>query len=367
MKRKELPTIDIAQSVMQRIKRDDIRMRSSRHFRLRNAVRKSSLIVAVALSCLGFLSLGYVLKNDVFLDYRSLASQSEFIGSLPWPGIVITLVSIVAVIAFMRLVRKQSPNFRISYALGVWAVLIVGVLGVAGSLSPEHTPEILARTAYFSDKDPSKVYGEVLEVIDAKSLKAKVGDTTFIVFTDTEGVKTGDKILILGEQKGDKMYADALKVVEKAPENKVAQKEEAKPAEEPKPVEEKPKPIVTPKPVEAKPAPAPAPAPAPPEPTKAITIIAVGGPLGSSPRKFQIDWSSNFTLENGYKLIWEISPTTPTWPTSNYRYDGTASSSGTNYVKDTMGPGTYNVRLCQYFPDTSTCGVYSNQITVTFP
>ncbi|MCA9332718.1 NfeD family protein [Candidatus Saccharibacteria bacterium] len=370
MKRKQLPSIDISQSVMQRIKRDGIKMRPKSYFTIIKFLRNSSFALAILVSLVGIMSLVYVLKNDTFTDYKTLLGQAEFIKSLPWAGIVVTTLSVIAVILLSKVISSNSPKFKFSYALGIWLVLVVGSLVLANSLSPESTPSIIARTAYLSDKDPAKLYGEVIEVIDGNSLKVKVSGETIVVYTSTENIKTGDKILIIGNRKNGNFYAKVLEVTEAAPKQEEKKEENEEVVEMPKPAEPQPEPKTQPTPApEPKPQPSPNPEPSP-ETTKTITIWAktttpVNYTIGSwTGPVHKIGWSSNFNLEQGYKLIWNKTGS-PVYPGDEYYFNGSSSSGGVGVVDSELyGSGTYYVRACQYLGGS--CGVYSNQITIEF-
>jgi len=77
-----------------------------------------------------------------------------------------------------------------------------------------------------------------------------------------------------------------------------------------------------------------------------------------------ITWKVNGYSAQGYKIVWSKNenPTYPTRDGDQYHY-----YSDPNKLADSInaftGTGTYYVRVCEYLGGT--CGVYSNQITVT--
>lgn len=76
-----------------------------------------------------------------------------------------------------------------------------------------------------------------------------------------------------------------------------------------------------------------------------------------------INWVVSGYSKNGYKIVWSKNPN-PTYPTRNGdKYIYLSDPNANNTTLDAFsGTGTYYVRVCEY---TGSCGVYSNEITVS--
>lgn len=366
MRRKQ-PPIDIAQSVMQRIERDGISMRSKRYFTIRNIGRKVGLSAAVIFSLLGVTSLAYTLRNDVFNDYIDLASQARYINSLPWAGIVVTVVSIGLVVLSVRAIARQNQNFKLSYAFVVWFVLIIGSVGFAFSLSPKQTPSILARIAFVSDKDPSKIYGAITEILGGNSFEIQVEDKTFVVYANTSGLKVGDKILVIGGRKNNNIYAAAVKLVESAPKPRQEEKKAEQIIETPKPEEpakEEPNPVTTITPA-PKPTPTPTPIPTPistpeptPDPEPGIYIIS----KIQNETNITITYMIYPSLDGKCKTTLKKSPKEIT---SNYDFYENPTSTCINVIpKSSLSPGVWTGIVYWRFPYNDWSKSYSTSFTV---
>lgn len=359
------PTINITDLVMQRIEKERIMPRPRPEFWL----KKFMAVFLFASTILGggfmFLALDYAVRYDIFREYLSLTNGTRlFINSLPWAGISSFVMSILASLGAMKILRNIQPNFKFAQAYASLAVFAFMVTVLGGVGSAQTTPKAFAFINYFSSADPIKIDGTISSVGNGTiTVSTADGMTkTLVVDGNLPDIKAGDQILLLGFLKENSFKLKAAEVTYLAPPEeepkKPAPKKETKPKDEPvtTPTTTTTTKTTTEETVKD------------PEPTPKITIQAVGSPIGAAPdRKYQIDWSANYKLPEGYKLIWALKPTTPTWPTSHYKYDSTPSISGTTYVRETLGAGTYYVRLCQYRSSDSKCVLYSNMIEVTFP
>lgn len=365
---KQITKIDVADAVMHRIKRENIQMRSSRYFVLRRVLWTLLFIGSVLLSVLLLLALGYAVRNDVFTEYLSMpGGVLLFVRSLPLGGIVLCIIAVFLSISVARKLSGHGARFKPAQVFMAAGVFVAITMALGGVGLPGRTPQAFALVSFLSSRDPIKLTGTIESYADGIILvQTSEGIVSVHAGALPQGLGPGDKILVLGTERSGFVTPKAIKLLSKA---LPAQEEVKADVITESVATDTPAPAPTPKPVQPAPAPAPKPAPAPaPESAKTISIVAVGGPVGTAPnRKYQINWSANYKLENGYKLVWELSPAVPAWPTSNYKYDSTASSGGTTYVRETLGAGTYNVRLCEYVPGTSTCLAYSNQVTIVFP
>ncbi len=366
----KLTDIDITKSVMEKIDRDNVEMHSRRFFVVRKVLLVMATVISLAVSFLGSLSLAYVIFNDVFTDYQSLLNRTEFIKSLPWFGIIVTSLSIIAVILAFLSISKRSSSFKFSYAFGIWLVLIVGSVGLANNLSPSHTPSLIARTAYFTNKDPIKAHGEVLAVYGNNYYKILVNGEEVDMYLVASDLKVGDKVYVLGEFKANVLYVKAMTVTESAPNKQEDKTSQAAPVGEPKPEEKK---VELPKPAPTPSVPPPAP-PADPQtptaPTKSISYSSKSYPEGSSnPDKYIITWTANnFSTVTGWKSLYTAHPATPIYGSSYCQY--TSDPGGTSGIakcqKTDLGVGKFNVRICAYNGGVGSCDIYSGNIVIEF-
>ncbi|MFH1712556.1 MAG: FecR domain-containing protein [Patescibacteria group bacterium] len=77
-----------------------------------------------------------------------------------------------------------------------------------------------------------------------------------------------------------------------------------------------------------------------------------------------VSWSTNGTSAQGFKIVWSKNsgPTYPLRSGDKYTYLSSPSASSTTLTAFD-GDGTYYVRVCEYLGGS--CGVYSNEISVT--
>jgi hypothetical protein len=371
---KQPKQINLADTVMQRIADEGIAVRPQGYFQRRKTAWATATTTAVVLSGLLIVGLSYVLRYDTFTEYLTLPNGTWlFIQSLPWPGITLAVVSIVLGLLAAKRARSFVPGLRVrqvALSLGIFA-LIVGMLGSVGQAT--QTPQVFSYLSYLSAQDPIKLEGTITD-IDGNTLTLENADgvRTYQVINLPQDIEAGDTVLLLGTKQGDTLNVNAAKVISEASEqqteNKTVkeQKSSKKQAtvETKEPVTEEPAPTVTtpktetttPK-TETK---------QDPQPTKTITITNI---QQYDANKYKVSWSANFTLKQGYKMVWSLSPS-PTYPANPdpgvpyYYFDGTSRSSGTGFVKKSMGVGKYYVRVCEYLGGS--CGVYSAQFTVTF-
>ncbi len=355
MKRK-LPSIDIAQSVMQRIERDGVRMHSERSLRVQKYAQRFLIVILALISGLGVLSLAYVLRNDVFIGYTTLISESDFLRSLPWQGLLTTVGSSVALFVLVLKLRDQHGSLRLGYVVAGW-LLAVGVLaGIAGQLPSSSTPSILARTAYWSDKDPSQLEGVIVEIVDGQTAKVKVGDKVIIIHTDTSELKVGDKVLVVGDKKTDDLYVKGIQVTKQAPQKTTETKQEKPPKaiEPPKRIEPKEeKEITAPTPTpEVKPTPTPEPAAI----TPGIKIIS----KTQNATDVIITYSIAPSMAGKCKTMLKNDPLTAY---SEYDWHSSATSTCTNTIpKSSLTAGTWSGIAYWKFPYNE----WSNYYEITF-
>lgn len=76
----------------------------------------------------------------------------------------------------------------------------------------------------------------------------------------------------------------------------------------------------------------------------------------------QVTWSIDGKAVDGVKVVW-AKDVTPEYPTHNAYYRS-ETNAGDAWLDAYDGSGIYNVRVCEYLPATSTCGVYSNMVQV---
>lgn len=76
-----------------------------------------------------------------------------------------------------------------------------------------------------------------------------------------------------------------------------------------------------------------------------------------------ISWAIEGVAKNGFKVVWSMTPG-PTYPNrSTDKYQHPDSSTRTATLNAFDKTGTYYVRVCEYLG--SSCGVYSNEISLT--
>ena len=90
-----------------------------------------------------------------------------------------------------------------------------------------------------------------------------------------------------------------------------------------------------------------------------VTSIALEVKLGNVVR-----WSSVGYSKEGFKIVWSKNPN-PTYPTrDNDKYFYASDTGSSSATLDAFnGAGTYYARVCEYLGGS--CGVYSNEITVS--
>ncbi len=90
-----------------------------------------------------------------------------------------------------------------------------------------------------------------------------------------------------------------------------------------------------------------------------VTSIALEVKSGNT-----VKWSTVGYSKEGFKIVWSKNPN-PTYPTrngDNYSYVADPDTSKIS-LDDFDGAGTYYARVCEYLGGS--CGVYSNEITVS--
>ncbi len=348
--------INLADTVMQRIERGGVKVRSRRYFTLRKVAFGAFLALLIAIAGFFLLSLGYVLRNDIFTSYLSAPSGTLlFLKSLPWAGVAGTAMLLIATVFTALKLRKEMPKFRMSQAFASLAVFVLIVTALGGVGMNNKTPKAFAMVAYLSQADPVEVTGKVTAV-DGNKVTATLEDgtqkTVYVPNLPT-GLSINDEVHVIGTEKDGIVTAKLFTVVVDnayevvAPVEKVVEKKTTKPkAEEPAPAKTTTTETKT-------------------EETSFTKSITITSKEQVSDTKYLIKWSSNFTLKEGFKIVWSLAPN-PKYPTDSlhYYFDGTSATSGMGYVKNSDGLGTYYVRVCQYLGGS--CGVYSNQITVKF-
>jgi hypothetical protein len=93
---------------------------------------------------------------------------------------------------------------------------------------------------------------------------------------------------------------------------------------------------------------------------KALTTIVATGDY------YKVRWGLDGVPKNGIKIMWSKTsgPTYPPRSTDRAIHD---SGESMKYAPEGFdGPGTYYVRICEYL-ENGTCGVYSNETTITIP
>lgn len=359
---KNFKTINITDKVMQRIDDENIQMRSAGYFKATKFLKLALTGLGLLISAFLIIALVYVFRNDLFGDYLSVASgKSLFIESLPWPGMIAVILSLGITGLLIVNLKNNYKNLRPAYGLAalVFVVIVSACFGYV--VKADNTPSYFARAMFVSNKDPVDIT-VIIDSIDKKTIKVKTKEGKLLLMEfdgDISKLKTGDKLIIIGDKKGDIVYVKVYKVTEKAP--VVIKKETPKPIEQPVVT---PEPVETPKPVISKPIPTPTPT-SPPAYVKTITINNVEK---ISSTLYYLHWSANFTLVNGYKAACSQTIHLPTYPPQYCNYQSGSASSGTTIIKKGeygVVLGTYYIRLCEYIPSPSSCGVYSNTVTVT--
>lgn len=363
----QIAKIDVANAVMQRIDHESIRIRPMRYFVLRRAIWAALFAGTMLLAVFLLLALGYAVRNDIFSEYLSMPSGAMlFVRSLPLAGISLSAIAVGVSIMLARKLASAWPDFKPAQAFIAGAVFVVVVTALGGLGAPGQTPRAFALASFLSSSDPVKLTGTI-ESYENGVIVVQTTDGVKSVYVGTlpDGIGQGDEILLLGTERTGTVTPKAIRLLNKA---LLTQEELKADATVTEPIADVTAPAPVPKATQPAPAPAPKPVPAPtPEPTKTISITNVTS-LGGT--KYQVSWSANFALEKGYKLVWSLSPN-PTYPANPdpgvpyYYFDSNAQSSGTGYVKNSMGAGTYYVRVCEYLGGS--CGAYSNQVTVVFP
>jgi hypothetical protein len=97
-----------------------------------------------------------------------------------------------------------------------------------------------------------------------------------------------------------------------------------------------------------------------PQPTPGVSSLYISSAGGGA-----VTWSVNGSSQYGFKLVWSTSPS-PTYPAgaggSAGYYEANKTSGDITWGGASAG-NTYYVRVCEYL--NGTCGVYSNEITVS--
>jgi len=365
------PKIDITKSVMSQIESGEVKMRPKAYFTLKKTAKIAGLaLIAIALLFAIFYAV-VIIQNGVFKEYLEFGKQgaSVFWSSMPWGAIVISVLLTIAMGLGIYLVQQKKR--LVPSMIGVVAAVAL-ITALVFKISPDPSTNALARAVVGADGNPTKIAGTVEEK-NGNKIKVKTSNGEVIIVEIDESTlgdkafEVGDELLVLGNKQNGSIEADAIKTTKKAEKTAVEVKQqeptktepEAKPVDEPKPEQ---KPTAT-APVVTKPSTPSTPPPAPSDYillSSSVTGLPAGGPF----TKYYVTWTANFS---GYfKLVWSTSPN-PTWPTSHYSYSGVKGSSDAGKVLKDMGAGTYYVRACRYTPGPSTCDLYSNQITVTFP
>ncbi len=367
------PKIDISKQVMQKIDHRQISMRPRGYFVAQRMLLIVGLILASLLCVSGLVAFSYAIKNNSFSDYVQFGGLGwgQYLASIPWLGLITTLLAGVAVVWLTNQLFGFIQSRRNMVA--AMAVLLIVISFGLGLGSPSSSPVSKLASGYRLGSEQQKLVGTIIKISDSEiiietSSGIKTTSLRNVDFYHDQIPKVGDRVMILGLSKNGQLHATAIKVLEGAkvqsslqPVRVEAQKQTAGAKVEPP----KPEEVAKPQPTASQPTETPKDTSAPTPPAgHIITIGTITGPFGSGPRKFNVSWSANFTSPLGYKIVWSLSPG-PTYPGSDYFYYSTASSSGNGYIKDTLGPGTYYVRVCEYL--SGSCGTYSNQVTITFP
>jgi hypothetical protein len=92
-----------------------------------------------------------------------------------------------------------------------------------------------------------------------------------------------------------------------------------------------------------------------PTPVASISLNAIGS---------MVNWTPSGTVAAGVKVVWSKTSGPTYSPRAGDQAVYKSNTGGGSYTIDAFdGPGTYYVRVCQYM-NTSTCGTYSNEVSV---
>lgn len=368
------PQIDITNKVMSQITEQKLSMKPRSYFVATKTLSVLGVVVAGVVLCVSVMVVMFGLKAETFKEYFQFGTSGalQFAANLPWQGIV--FIVLTAIGGYM-LMRKLSVNGRRNFVALAVATLLVGIY--VGLGSPADSPVSKIATGLRLGNEPQKITGTVLEISSSSMVVQTAGGEVVVKLNDPRYLhekipQVGDLVLILGNKKSGNITAQDIKVIETAnlqsrlqPVKVEAHKQTVETKEEEK--KEEPKPVTKPSTTKSSQGGVTQDAGTSAPVGQTISITSATGPYGGGPRKFIVSWTANFTSAQGYKLIWSLSPN-PTYPGSPYNYYSSAASSGTGYVVDTLGPGTYYVKVCEYVSGEGCVGhTYSNQVTVTFP
>lgn len=221
----------LADKILGRIKRENVKMRPKIHFVLRSIFYVVSVIVAAlfTLFLISFILFSLRASGVIYAPGFGFPGLRIFIGSLPW----LLILSSVALIAIMEVLVK---HFSFSYKkpvlytlLGIIAVVSIGVFAVGKT--PFHA-DLFERAreghlpalggvykGYVLQKNIDVHPGVVSEITEGGfEIENPRGDTLNVITgPETEfmgDIKVGDTVIIFGARDNDSIHATSVRAVD---------------------------------------------------------------------------------------------------------------------------------------------------------
>lgn len=212
---KQPKTIDLTQTVMQRISHERIVMRSRRYFVVGRVAYGALLFGMAGFAVLLVLAVLWALRYAVFIEYLSAPRGAWlFVRSLPWQGVVLTVVAVVGAWASLRQLHARGSLVHGRQVLAGAAVflLIVSLFGLVGPRAS--AARFLGKVAFLSAQQPVKVVGTI-DIIKVNTLLLRTAEgLRYVTLAGiTIELHENDEVMILGTERDGVITPHVVRVL----------------------------------------------------------------------------------------------------------------------------------------------------------